>query len=197
VSPINSVSSRRGFIVGGAAAVGAAVAVAGGLQWLEGTDRDYAHLALGRVPEFLTLRQLGVLTVAAATIIERAAGAPSADDAYVARRIDREMVFANRRLGEDVRASLDYLEVAPLLKLMPTKFTTLGAPDRAHLLGALQTSNSAMERSIFSGVRFLCMFMYYADDRTWRSVGYAGPFVPEKLFPAGNRIANLSATATP
>lgn len=184
-------ASRRGFVIGGAIAASAAVAGVGGALLLSGSDEHYASLAGGRRPVFLSVRQFGILTAVIDTMIARAEGAPSAAQAMVASRIDRELTLANPKLGEDLRAALDFIELVPLLKMRLQKFTGLDHERRVDVLGLLQTSSSVLERSIFNGVRFLCMFFYYTDDRTWPSVGYSGPTVPEKFFGAGNRIANL------
>jgi hypothetical protein len=43
-----------------------------------------------------------------------------------------------------------------------------------------------------SGLRFLCVFLYYTDDRTWPSIGYGGPMVERKIPEAANALEALA-----
>jgi len=53
-------------------------------------------------------------------------------------------------------------------------------------LQACAESSWTLRRNAFSGLRFLCLFFYYTDDRTWRSIGYGGTMVDRKLPEAAN-----------
>ncbi len=187
--------SRRGFL--GASAVGAAALVAaGGWFWWDGGEATYRAMIGGAVPAVLSVKELAILSALAETVIAVAPGAPTTGEAATARRIDRELVFhKDSKLVSDVKASLALLEHLPVLDFLGTRFTALGTTDKARFLRNCETSSWSARAQAFSGLKFLILFFYYADSRTWRSVGYGGPQVAEKFFEGGNTIANLPPVA--
>lgn len=184
--------SRRGFLMlGGAAAASAAVMGLAGIAAPGG--EHYGALLNGEVPQVLSEKELAVLSVAAETLVGAIPGLPSIHETRTPARIDRELSLSRGTLLSDMKASLLYLEYSPLMGTSLSRFSSMGAQEREAHLRALSRSEDPLERAIYNGVRFLVFFFYYTDPRTWAHLGYEGPQVPAKFFPAGNRIENLEA----
>lgn len=184
-----SILSRRGFLGAGVAAT---IAAGGGYLWLAGSDAEYARMAAGAQPTLLSIKEYAVLDALAEAIIHPLGGGPGVRKARTALRIDRELSFHDdNSLAEDIRASLALLENMPALDGMGPRFTGLNAKDKQVFLSNCVNAGPGLRRSAYNGVRFLIVFFYYTDDRTWPDIGYAGPLVDEKVFEGGNRIANL------
>lgn len=182
--------SRRGFILGGIAAT-TMLGLGVTSKVFIGNDQDYRSLCGGELPEVLSNRELGILTVFCSRIVSPLDGAPSVTAARTARRIDREMLFASPKMVSDVKASLLYLEFSPVLNLKLEKFTSMNIDSQNIFIKSLQNSKNVTERSIYSGLRFMIVFFYYTDERVWPVIGYDKPHMPRKHFPAGNQISNL------
>lgn len=184
--------TRRGFLRAGfwgTAALGVFSAASGCTSASQYRER------IGRErPEVLTAKELAVLMAIADRVITPAEGCPTAAEARVARRIDRELVFSDGKLAADVRASLALLEHGPLLDLRFRRLTRLAPAEQDEVLRGCLESSWALRRNAFNGIRFLCLFFYYTDDRTWRSIGYDGPTVQRKLPEAANAIETLDST---
>lgn len=188
-----AILSRRGFLgVGGAAA---ALAAAGGsYAWLMGSDEDYARMAGDAAPVLLSIKEYAVLDALAAALVHPIKRGPGVGQAMTALRIDRELSLHHEStLAADVRASLALLEHAPALDGLGPRFTALSDSDKQAFLAGCAGAGGGIRRAAYAGVRFLVLFFYYTDDRTWPGIGYAGPSVEEKPFEGGNRIANLRA----
>ena len=173
--------SRRGFLRGGLA-TSAALAFGGTLA---GCLRSDAIIG-DEQPEILTRGELATLTAVADRVITAGAGTPTAREASTARRIDRELTFNEGTLVGDVRAALALVEYGTFLDLHPRPFTRLDAAAQDAYLRACAESSWALRRNAFGGLRFLCLFFYYTDDRTWHSIGYGGTMVDRKLPEAAN-----------
>ena len=155
------------------------------------SSRAYEDRLGAEKPEVLTAKELAVLLAFADRVIMPADGVPSAREARIARRIDRELVFSDGRLTSDVRAALALIEHAPILDLHLHRFTGLAPEDQDAYLDQCAKSSWTLRRNAFAGLRFLCLFLYYSDDRTWRSIGYGGVMVDRKLTEASNALAAL------
>jgi hypothetical protein len=173
--------SRRGFLR--ASALTGAALICGGT--FAGCLRDERSV-IDEHPEVLSRGELATLAAVADRVITTAEGTPTAREARTARRIDRELTFNEGTLVGDVRAALALIEYGPFLDLHLRPFTRLDAAAQDAYLRACAESSWALRRSAFSGLRFLCLFFYYSDDRTWRSIGYGGTMVDRKLPEAAN-----------
>jgi hypothetical protein len=183
--------SRRGFLGVGGATLAAAGA---GYFWVTGSDAGYARMASGAKPSLLSIMEYAVLDALATAIIHPINGAPDAKKALTALRIDRELsLHHDSSLSTDMKASLGLLEHAPLLDGLGPRFTDLSASAKQTFLANCMNAEPGLRRAAYNGVRFLIVFFYYTDDRAWPGIGYGGPFVDEKIFEGGNRIANLSS----
>ncbi len=181
--------SRRGFLRAGLLTT---VAL-GALGSLPGCTRssEYRQRIGSEHPEVLSEKELAILMALADRVITPGKDCPSASEARIARRIDRELVFSDGKLREDVRSALALLEHGPILDLRFRRFTRLTPVEQDEFLQNCVKSSWALRRNAFNGIRFLCSFFYYTDDRTWRSVGYGGPTVARKLPEAANAIEAL------
>jgi hypothetical protein len=181
--------SRRGFLRAGVAtslALAGAGAISGCLP-----GPDYGRAVGTEHPEVLSTKQLAILTAFAGRVITPADGGPTAIDARIARRIDRELAFSDGRLADDVGAALTLIEHGTLLDFRFRRFTSLAPDQQDAYLVACARSTWTTRRNAYAGLRFLCLFFYYTDDRTWQAIGYNGPTVDRKLPEAANAIESL------
>ena len=174
--------SRRGFLRVSLVTSGALI----GAGLVAGCVRSIPEQAADEHPEVLSRRELAILVAIADRVITPIDGTPTAGDARVARRIDRELAFNEGTLAGDVRAALSLVEYAPFLDLRLRPFTRLTPAEQDAHLQACAESRWTTRRNAFSGLRFLCLFFYYTDDRTWHSVGYSGTMIDRKLPEAAN-----------
>ncbi len=184
---------RRGFLGAGAGAAAiAALAGAGGWLAYDGRDEVYQALVGDVRPSVLSIAEFAILDALATTLITQGKTAPSARQARVAERLDKELSFhPGGQLVSDVKTALLFIERAPILDGLGPRFTGLSQADKARFLQNSLTSPLTLRRTVLSGVKFLIFFIYYCDDRTWPSIGYGGPQMPEKPFEGGNSIKNL------
>ncbi|UYV16575.1 hypothetical protein [Porphyrobacter sp. ULC335] len=184
------VLSRRSFLgVGGAAVAASLVA---GYVTLGGDDAEYRALGGGFEPVVLDIAEFGILSAVAAAMIAPLPGGPSVVQTMTAARIDRELsLHHDNTLAADIKASLTLLEYLPLTQGFGARFSALGTGDQLKFLKQCAAGGPGVVRAAYAGIRFLVVFFYFTDDRTWPGLGYAGPQMPEKLFEGGNRIANL------
>lgn len=188
--------SRRGFLGASAAGLGIMGVAAAGWDWFGPGEAHYRALVGDAVPTVLSVKELAILGALAETVITTASGAPTVQQAETARRIDRELSFQlESQLVSDVKLSLAFLEHLPVVDFLGLHFTSLSTADKIAFLENCGTSSWSARSRAFAGLKFLILFFYYTDDRTWPSIGYGGPQVAEKFFEGGNSIANLPAIA--
>jgi hypothetical protein len=165
--------NRRGFLkLSGVAAL----ALAGGsavTMWRAGA-RYRRLLPPGARPVVLSEKELAVLCGFCDRLLP--GDQPSARDARVAERIDRELAFGTPKLQRDVKNALLLLEHGGLLHLRFTRFTARDPEAQDAWLERMQ-AGSPLERQAFSGLRTLAIFFYYCDERAWPRIGYPGPLV--------------------
>jgi hypothetical protein len=182
----NPLSRRRLLKLGGFAAV----ATAAGAWWFrQGSDAHYVSLAPGSSPEVLTAKELGVLAV----FCDRVCPAPSETHPgpralRVAERIDRELRFHTATLQGDVKDALFLVEHGGLLHFELRRFTRLGPGEQDARLDRLARRGSGLERQAVQALRFLALFFYYCDERTWAAIHYDGPSWPRKAPEADSRM---------
>lgn len=149
-------------------------------------------MAAGVTPVVLSIREYAVLDALAAAIVHPLKDGPGVRRAMTALRIDRELSFHHETtMLDDIKASLTLLENMPALDGLGPRFTALSNADKKVFLANCSGAGPGLRRAAYNGIRFLIVFFYYTDDRTWPAIGYSGPFVDEKPFEAGNRISNL------
>jgi hypothetical protein len=181
--------SRRGFLKAGAAMTTALIG-AGAVAGCLGEQSAHDRLAED-APEVISPRELAVLSAVADRVITPVEGGPTARDARTARRIDRELVFCDGLLTADVRAAISLIEYSPFLDFQFGRFSRLAPAAQDAFLEACAASSWKLRRNAYNGLRFLCLFFYYSDERTWRSIGYGGPMVERKLPEASNARESL------
>ena len=99
---------------------------------------------------------------------------PDAREARIPERIDKELTFHTPRMQRDVELALLFLEHGGLLHVSMTRFTRLTAEGQDALLQKMLEGVS-FEREAINALKLLALFFYYADDRTWKGIHYAGP----------------------
>jgi hypothetical protein len=186
----NALITRRGFLK--ASAVTTTALIGGGSLAGCVSETSYRAIVGEERPEALSIRELAILMKVADRVIAPAPGAPTAAEARTARRIDRELAYSDGILTDDVRAALAVVEYGPLLDLRGRRFTRLSTAEQHAYLRSCAASSWTLRRNAVSGLRFLCVFLYYTDDRTWPSIGYGGPMVERKIPEAANALEALA-----
>jgi len=103
---------------------------------------------------------------------------PTADDVDVAGFVDLYVARLPDELRTDVLALFGYVEhVAPLRVGLASRFTRLPPEDQDRVLAAMESSSVDLLRGGFAGLKSLAFMGYYRDPRTWKILGYAGPWV--------------------
>jgi hypothetical protein len=126
--------------------------------------------------------QWGVVRHAARRIAapdgEASGSLPTADDLDVASFVDGWLSRMDRRVVRDFGRFLAYLEhFAPIGCGLMSRFTHLSTSDQDRVLASVEASRSDLLRAGFEGLKALVFMGYYRDPRTWRALGYDGPFV--------------------
>ena len=103
---------------------------------------------------------------------------PSADDVDVAQFLDGYLEKLPEPMRRDFMRLLAYLEhLAPLGCKLASRFSRLSPADQDRVLASLESSSEGLLRGGFDGLKSLVFMGYYRDPRTWKILGYAGPFV--------------------
>jgi hypothetical protein len=103
---------------------------------------------------------------------------PSTDDVDVAGFIDGFVANMASPLRRDLLRLLGFVEhVAPLMTKQAARFSKLGAAAQDRVLSSLEASDHDLLRGAFAALKSLVFMGYYRDARTWKIIGYAGPFV--------------------
>jgi hypothetical protein len=103
---------------------------------------------------------------------------PSADEVDVVGFVDAWVARVDARFRRDLGRFLAYLEhAAPLACGFGSRFSFLAPIEQDRVLSSIQSSHSDLLRAGFDGIRSLVFMGYYRDARTWRAVGYDGPWV--------------------
>jgi len=108
---------------------------------------------------------------------------PSTDDVDVAGFVDRYAAGMPAPMRRDLLRLFGLVEhVLPLGSGYASRFTKLGPDEQDRVLAAMEKSDKDLLRGAFAGLKSLIFMGYYRDPRTWKILGYAGPFVgrPEK-----------------
>jgi len=186
-----SALSRRGFLKTGAGAALLLVGYQATQSWLGDGDEDYRPLLAGEMPQALSIKEFAVLSTVVRCLVGASDGAPSTEEARTAARIDRELSIHGGKLLQDLKDSLLMVEHGTFLEGHSECFTQLDTEQQSRFLRSCQESSLALRRAVYNGLRFLTIFFYYSDDRSWPLLGYQGPWQPIKFYEGGNRIENL------
>lgn len=103
---------------------------------------------------------------------------PSPEDVDVAGFVDDYAARMSPPMRRDLSRALLYLEqLAPVAVGLTARFTHLDAEGQDRALRGLEASPLPLLRGAFAGLKSLVFMGYYRDPRTWRILGYDGPWV--------------------
>jgi len=190
-----SAFSRRGFLKTGAGAALLLVGYQAARHGLVG-DEDYRLLLAGEVPQALSIKEFAVLSSVVRCLVGPAQGVPTTEETRTTARIDRELMIHGGKLLQDLKDSLLVVEHGTFLEGYGERFSRLNAAQQSSFLQSCRNSSLDLRRQVYSGLRFLTMFFYYSDDRSWPLLGYQGPWQAIKFYEGGNRIENLAPLST-
>jgi hypothetical protein len=105
-------------------------------------------------------------------------GVPTPDEVDVAGFIDAYVARMPPMLRRDLLRLIAYVEhLAPIAAGYGSRFTRLSASEQDRVLAKLEASDESLLRGGFAGLKALVFMGYYRDPRTWKIVGYDGPWV--------------------
>jgi len=186
-APVAASLDRRSFLkLSATAALAVSAASTVTMSGCSPTDRaligDYEPLAL-------TAREFAVLSAYCACVVPSTAGAPTAAETAIARRIDKELTFhEDSALLDDVKGALFLIEHLTFASGYFGRFSRLPAAAQEAYLAAMSRSDLSFKRDPVNGLRFMTLFFYYTDERTWSQIGYGGPPAKRKLPEATNVV---------
>lgn len=103
---------------------------------------------------------------------------PTTDEVDVAGFLDGYLEKLPDPLRRDFLRLLAFVEhLAPVACKLASRFSRLGAADQDRVLAWLESNREGLLRGGFDGLKSSVFMGYYRDPRTWKIVGYAGPFV--------------------
>lgn len=103
---------------------------------------------------------------------------PTTDEVDVAGFVDRYLEQLPAPMRRDFLRLLAFVEhLAPLGCKLSSRFTRLSAAEQDRVLASLESSSEGLLRGGFDGLKSAIFMGYYRDPRTWKILGYAGPFV--------------------
>ena len=182
-----TILDRRGFLKLSATAA-LAVSTASALT-MSGCSRADHELIGDYRPLALTPREFAILGAYCARMVPAKAGTPTAAETAIARRIDKELTFHDgSTLVDDVRNALFLIEHLTFASGYLRRFTRLAATAQDAYLTAMARSDLSFKRDPVNGLRFIALFFYYTDERTWPQIGYAGPPAARKLPESHNIV---------
>ena len=171
-------TSRRRFLtyVGGALlATGSAVALIRTRGYSIPAERAAALVSLS--PWQLVVLEHAARRIAAPDR-EGDATIPSADDVDVAGFLDGYIARMPSVVRRDLSRLFGYVEhLAPLAVGFGSRFTRLSPAQQDRVLEGLESSDESLLRGGFAGLKALVFMGYYRDPRTWKILGYDGPWV--------------------
>jgi hypothetical protein len=135
----------------------------------------------GRLKTFSVWQYVVMAAVARRIAAPDESDAPSADDVGVVDFLDGYLANMPEALRRDFLRLLAFVEhVAPLGSKLASRFTRLSGTDQDRVLAWMESNSEGMLRGGFDALKS-CVFMgYYRDPRTWKVIGYAGPFVTKR-----------------
>lgn len=163
---------RRGFLAGG---LGGLALLCLGVLLPGGCSR---YPRPGPALRFLNAREYAILNGVAARVLgvgERVGDGP--DQVDVAANIDRAVATWSDGSRAQLRMMLRVFEHGTyLFDLQRRRFTRLSPAQQDHYLTGWMTSTLGARRVVFRVLKALVAAGYYRDPRTWRRLGYPGPW---------------------
>ena len=176
MEPSKRISRRRALGIAG----GALVALGGATALVRTRGYDVPADRAAKLQAFSPWHFLVVAAVArriAAPDVEDGS-VPSTDDVDVAGFIDGYVARMAEPLRRDLLRLLGFVEhLAPLMTKHASRFTKLSAAEQDSVLGWMESNDRDLLRGAFDALKSVVFMGYYRDVRTWKVIGYLGPFV--------------------
>ncbi len=126
----------------------------------------------------LTGGEYAIVWAAADAFVPRGGAFPlGATDVDLAGRIDRFLASQDPAVVKGLRGALVILEYGggPLAGRLG-RFSRMDAGDRAAVLRALP-HRFKIAGQVYTGLKQLCLFLFYCADESWPAIGYDGPWL--------------------
>lgn len=167
--------TRRTFLWMGAGAAASALLI-GRACFYDADDWD------GRV---LGEWEAAVIAAAATALIPNSPGplpSPGPSGLEVARNVDRFVEGMPDMMLLEIHGMFGLIEHGTLLGGFARRFTRLEPAERLDCLVNIRQKGGKFAQA-FKGIRDLCLLGWYADRRTWKSIGYDGPLLERPAPP--------------
>lgn len=105
---------------------------------------------------------------------------PPAVSLKLSLRIDEALYFAPEKTREQFRLALRVLEYGGVLIGYWGRFSQLPLERRKKALKQLLGHPIGLFRTVGVALKQVVQLYYYTHPATWKSIGYEGPFLPEK-----------------
>jgi len=162
----------RGLFAGGAA-------VAFGALWVGRWSSRVRRRPTGPL-KFLSPKEYSILTAVAETMLPRGPDTPAFHRIDTVERIDDTLAHMPGHKTRDVPGLLWAIEHLPAVTTGKLgTFTALSDASRTAVLRSWERNDSAYLRTAFAGLKYLVMLHYYADRRSWDSIGYVPVRLPQ------------------
>lgn len=139
--------------------------------------------------EYFTPAEFSIFTAIAETMVQVPEGQPTVHDLGIAKIADGVMAKNPVDAQKDFKRVLGLLDNALagfVLTGATAPFSQLPLAGRERVLRIWENHRVGVIRSGFVAMKRLSMSCYYANEQTWRGVGYAGPpEIPEEFRRAG------------
>lgn len=117
----------------------------------------------------------------------------SVREARAPEHFDELLADAPEAAVTQIKQLLLLVEHGTLLAGHLSRFTSLDAADRAAYLRGWMRSDRAFLKQAFIAIRKIALASYYANEETWKRIGYRGPM---KTRPGAPGPLGISAIAT-
>lgn len=162
-------------------AFGAMAITSSGVAWVRTSGYEIDDARAGKLVtllpwQFVVVDQIASRMVSSDAPEDRTI--PSARDAGVAEYIDGYLAGMSQATRGDLLTMIRYIEhLAPVAVGYRHRFTALSGDEQDEVLRSLESSRFSLLRAGFEGLKSLVMMGYYRDPRTWKILGYRGPFL--------------------
>jgi hypothetical protein len=169
--------SRRTFLRGAFGLSAGALALSVPLVGLAGCQASYPEIP--RTLFFFTQAQWATLDAATRRLAPSGPGRLGAGEVGVATAADALFAHANPTLQADLKRLLDVFEDLSYANWHLTPFTTLDASAQDTYLKSWQIG-FVLQRQGFVGLNRLASMIFYMDERSWKQIGFSGPWVGKR-----------------
>lgn len=139
----------------------------------------YAHvLGHGDVPIALSTKEFAIVRAIVEALCPPIGTLPAGNSIGIAQRIDEEIWSADEFTRTQLKQGLQVLEHLPSFRGYGARFTSLPPTRREQFFLSMLTDRRETFRQIAVAFKQVVQLVYFANEATWASIHYDGPWVP-------------------